>query len=50
LFIVRELVEAHGGQVSVRSSETEGTTFTVVLPRDARRSARGEMRGQAHSA
>ncbi|HEX5750241.1 MAG TPA: PAS domain-containing protein [Archangium sp.] len=40
LFIVRELVEAHGGQVSVRSTEDEGTTFTVVLPRDARGSAR----------
>jgi signal transduction histidine kinase len=41
LFIVRELVEAHGGQVTVRSTENEGTTFTVVLPRDARESARG---------
>jgi PAS domain S-box-containing protein len=42
LFIVRELVEAHGGQVTVRSTEEEGTTFTVVLPRDARESARGD--------
>jgi PAS domain S-box-containing protein len=50
LFIVRELVEAHGGQVAVRSSETEGTTFTVSLPRDARRSVRGERREEAHSA
>jgi PAS domain S-box-containing protein len=50
LFIVRELVEAHGGQVSVRSSEAEGTTFTVVLPREAGRSARSEPREQAHSA
>ncbi|HEX8434480.1 sensor histidine kinase [Archangium sp.] len=50
LFIVRELVEAHGGQVSVRSSEEEGTTFTVLLPRDARRSARSEPLEQAHSA
>jgi PAS domain S-box-containing protein len=41
LFIVRELVEAHGGQVTVRSTENEGTTFTVLLPRDARASARG---------
>jgi PAS domain S-box-containing protein len=36
LFIVREIVEAHGGQVSVRSTQEEGTTFTVVLPRDSR--------------
>ncbi|AKJ08149.1 PAS domain S-box-containing protein [Archangium gephyra] len=41
LFIVRELVEAHGGQVTVRSTEEEGTTFTVVLPRDARVAAQG---------
>ncbi|HEX8824719.1 MAG TPA: PAS domain-containing protein, partial [Archangium sp.] len=40
LFIVRELVEAHGGQVTVRSSAQEGTTFTVVLPRDSRQSLR----------
>jgi signal transduction histidine kinase len=38
LFIVRELVEAHGGQVSVRSTE-EGTTFSVHLPRDSRPAA-----------
>ncbi|MFY0572079.1 PAS domain-containing sensor histidine kinase [Archangium lansingense] len=40
LFIVRELVEAHGGQVSVRSTEKEGTTFSVLLPSDARPFAR----------
>jgi PAS domain S-box-containing protein len=50
LFIVRELVEAHGGQVSVRSSATEGTTFTVVLPRESRHAVRSEPREQAHSA
>jgi signal transduction histidine kinase len=33
LFIVREVVSAHGGTVTVRSSEAEGTTFTVRLPR-----------------
>ena len=33
LFIVREVVSAHGGTVAVRSSEAEGTTFTVRLPR-----------------
>ncbi|MGZ3459408.1 MAG: PAS domain-containing sensor histidine kinase [Archangium sp.] len=52
LFIVRELVEAHGGQVTVRSAEGEGTTFTVSLPRDARPSERGggQAPGEAHSA
>ena len=34
LFIVRELVLAHGGRVEMRSNSTEGeTTFTVILPR-----------------
>jgi signal transduction histidine kinase len=33
LFVVKELATAHGGQVSVRSSEGEGTRFTVTLPR-----------------
>jgi len=33
LFIVKHLVEAHGGQVSVCSTEQAGTTFTVRLPR-----------------
>jgi PAS domain S-box-containing protein len=32
LFIVREVVQAHGGEVGVRSDET-GTAFTVRLPR-----------------
>jgi signal transduction histidine kinase len=33
LFIVREIVRAHGGEVRVRSAEPEGSTFTVELPR-----------------
>ena len=33
LFIVREIVKAHGGTVQVRSSASEGTTFSVHLPR-----------------
>ncbi|NTX50044.1 ATP-binding protein [Myxococcus sp. CA039A] len=33
LYIVEQIVRSHGGTVSVRSSEAEGTTFTVVLPR-----------------
>ena len=32
LFITRQLVEAHGGQISVTSRESEGTVFTVELP------------------
>ena len=33
LFIVREIAKAHGGAMAVRSSEVEGTTFTLTLPR-----------------
>jgi len=33
LFIVRELVTAHGGTVAVHSSDADGTTFTVRMPR-----------------
>ncbi|RMH87641.1 sensor histidine kinase [Stutzerimonas zhaodongensis] len=32
LFIVREIVKAHGGRVSVSSDETSGTSFTVSFP------------------
>jgi signal transduction histidine kinase len=35
LFIVKELVRAHGGSIDVRSSESDGTTFTIQLPRGA---------------
>ncbi|MNN42828.1 Alkaline phosphatase synthesis sensor protein PhoR [compost metagenome] len=33
LFIVKEVVDAHQGTIEVSSSERDGTTFTVVLPR-----------------
>ena len=33
LFIVKEVVEAHGGTIDVTSSEKEGTTFTARFPR-----------------
>ena len=32
LTIVKRLVEAHGGQISVASEPDHGATFTVVLP------------------
>ncbi|HTU60446.1 MAG TPA: HAMP domain-containing sensor histidine kinase, partial [Polyangiales bacterium] len=34
LYIVKRLVEAHRGRVSVQSDATRGTTFRVELPRD----------------
>lgn len=33
LFIAREIVQAHGGALTVASSAEDGTTFTVRLPR-----------------
>jgi signal transduction histidine kinase len=35
LFIVRRLVESHGGKIEVESTEGEGTTFRVYLPYSA---------------
>jgi PAS domain S-box-containing protein len=36
LYISRELVVAHGGDLDVRSTSTEGTTFRIKLPRLSR--------------
>jgi two-component system CheB/CheR fusion protein len=33
LYIVQEIVTAHGGTVTVESAEGHGTTFTITLPR-----------------
>jgi signal transduction histidine kinase len=33
LYIVQEIVAAHGGQITVTSVEGQGTTFTLTLPR-----------------
>lgn len=41
LYIVQEIIQAHGGQVTVHSLEGEGTTFTVLLPRDSRDAGEG---------
>lgn len=43
LFITRELVRAHGGDILVRSADGEGTTsFAVVLPRAERHDRSGD--------
>jgi signal transduction histidine kinase len=34
LHIAKQIVIAHGGSISVQSSDVEGTTFGVTLPRD----------------
>lgn len=35
LYVASEIVRAHGGTIQARSSEEQGTTFTVELPRRA---------------
>jgi signal transduction histidine kinase len=40
LYIVSELVQAHGGTITVASAPEQGTTFTVVLPRKGETDAR----------
>jgi len=35
LYIARKIVEVHGGRLEVASVENEGSTFSIVLPRDA---------------
>jgi signal transduction histidine kinase len=51
LFIVREIVRAHGGEVQVSSSEAAGTTFfTVHLPRSSDGSANIEKAPSAAKA
>jgi len=32
LYIVKQIVDAHGGSITVRSSQAEGTTFSVLWP------------------
>jgi len=35
LYIAREVAKSHGGRIDVSSSEEEGTSFTIRLPRNA---------------
>jgi PAS domain S-box-containing protein len=39
LYIVHQIVEAHGGTIRVESQQGAGTSFTVDLPREAARAA-----------
>ena len=45
LTIVRHIVDAHRGHINVASKPNRGTTFTVVLPRDAETRSRRRTTG-----
>ena len=34
LSIVKQIIERHGGEISAESQEGQGTTFTVILPKN----------------
>jgi signal transduction histidine kinase len=47
LFLAREIVEAHGGRIAVRSAPGKGCTFRVTLPRSGGATpARGARDGE----
>ncbi len=50
LFIVREVVRGHGGSVDVASTEPDGTSFVVRLPRRAPRKAEREAQSSGGTA
>jgi signal transduction histidine kinase len=47
LFIVKHLVEAHGGQISVTSTAAAGTTFSLRVPKQAPAAAAATRSAQA---
>lgn len=47
LYIAREIVLAHGGSITVSSSEASGTVFTVRLPKQAALQELGRATGDA---
>jgi len=43
LYITERIVAAHGGTIGVESSDEQGTTFTIRLPKRVRAAARPEL-------
>ncbi len=42
LYLIKQIIDLHGGEVGVKSREGEGTTFTVRLPKKAPLIKRGQ--------
>ncbi len=49
LFISHQIIQAHGGRISVESSATAGTAFTVTLPRPTDQAWSGAPQARAFS-
>jgi signal transduction histidine kinase len=32
LYVVKEIITLHGGEIAVESAEGQGSTFTILLP------------------
>lgn len=47
LWIVRQVVEAHGGEIKVLSKKGEGSSFTIELPRYAKDQSRASAHAHA---
>jgi signal transduction histidine kinase len=50
LYIARQIVKAHGGEISVDSKPNQGATFTVTLPYNHAEGAAVAALVQEHSA
>jgi signal transduction histidine kinase len=48
LFIAQEIARSHGGSIAVESSESDGTTFRVRLPRSTEAAAPSTPMHQVH--
>ena len=46
LSIAKEIVDAHGGEISVESTEGEGTKVTLTLPCDIRKEEKAKIKAQ----
>ena len=48
LYITREVVRAHGGAITVTSTDADGTVFAATLPRSSDRADRAQSIDDAH--